>query len=140
MTPERFPRLVDGDEVVGDVTASGGRRDRAPAGTPVTGGTVDGAAAALEAGARRRGQAAEMTGTSTVLILPSARPRSEPAFVAMRHAARGRWLLLGRDGRDAAGACAGSATCSAASSFDALTADGGAASRRARTGSSSCRT
>ena len=36
-----------------------------------------------------------MTGTSTVLILPSARPRSEPAFVAMRHAAPGRWLLLG---------------------------------------------
>ena len=37
----------------------------------------------------------EMTGTSTVLILPSEAPRSEPALIAMRHAAPERWLLLG---------------------------------------------
>jgi xylulokinase len=95
VSPERFPRLVDGDEIVGRVTAAAAEETGLPMGTPVTGGTVDGAAAALEAGAVDEGQAAEMTGTSTVLILPSARPRSEPAFVAMRHAARARWLLLG---------------------------------------------
>jgi xylulokinase len=95
VAPERFPRLVDGDEVVGRVTEAAAAATGLRAGTPVTGGTVDGAAAALEAGALDQGQAAEMTGTSTVLILPSDRPRSEPAFVAMRHAARGRWLLLG---------------------------------------------
>jgi xylulokinase len=41
------------------------------------------------------GQAGEMTGTSTVLMLPLAEPRAEPAFIAMRHAVRDRWLLLG---------------------------------------------
>jgi xylulokinase len=95
VTPELFPRLVDGDEVVGHVIAAAADATGLREGTPVTGGTVDGPAAALEAGVVDQGQAAEMTGTSTVLILPSERPRSEPAFVAMRHAARGRWLLLG---------------------------------------------
>jgi xylulokinase len=95
VSPDLFPRLVDGDEIAGRVTAAAAKATGLPEGTPVTGGTVDGAAAALEAGVLDEGQAAEMTGTSTVLILPSDRPRSEPAFVAMRHAARGRWLLLG---------------------------------------------
>jgi xylulokinase len=95
VTPDRFPRLVNGDEIVGRVTDAAARATGLAAGTPVTGGTVDGAAAALEAGALDEGRAAEMTGTSTVLMLPSERPRSEPALVAMRHAAPGRWLLLG---------------------------------------------
>ena len=95
VTPESFPRLVDGDEIVGAVTPAAGEATGLPRGTPVTGGTVDGAAAALEAGVLDEGQAAEMTGTSTVVILPSGRPRSEPALVAMRHAVRDRWLLLG---------------------------------------------
>jgi xylulokinase len=122
VTPEQFPPLVEGDEVVGQVTAAAAEATGLAEDTPVTGGTVDGAAAALEAGVLDEGQAAEMTGTSTVLILPSARPRSEPAFVAMRHAVRGRWLVLGamvasggslRWLRDLLGE----------SSFDALTAD-----------------
>jgi xylulokinase len=92
---ELFPRAVDGDEIVGRLTKAAAEATGLLPGTPVTGGTVDGPAAALEAGAVDEGQAAEMTGTSTVLILPSDQPRSEPAFVAMRHAARGRWLLLG---------------------------------------------
>jgi xylulokinase len=122
VTPESFPRLVEGDEVVGAVTPAAAEATGLRRGTPVTGGTVDGAAAALEAGVLDEGQAAEMTGTSTVVILPSARPRSEPALVAMRHAVRGRWLLLGaivasggslRWLRDLLGE----------SSFDALTAE-----------------
>ena len=95
VTPDQFPRLVAGDEIVGHVTDAAAEATGLAPATPVTGGTVDGAAAALEAGVVDEGQAAEMTGTSSVLILPSSRPRSEPAFVAMRHAARGRWLLLG---------------------------------------------
>jgi xylulokinase len=95
VTPDRFPRLVAGDEVVGRVSEDAAAATGLAPGTPVTGGTVDGPAAALEAGVVDEGQAAEMTGTSTVLILPSALPRSEPAFVAMRHAVPERWLLLG---------------------------------------------
>jgi xylulokinase len=122
VTPELFPRLVDGDEIVGSVTDAAAEATGLRAGTPVTGGTVDGPAAALEAGVVDQGQAAEMTGASTVLILPLDRPRSESAFVAMRHAARDRWLLLG-----AMVASGGSLRwlrdVLRADSFDALTAE-----------------
>jgi xylulokinase len=95
VSPDLFPRVVEADEPVGAVTAEAAADTGLEDGTPVAGGTVDGAAAALEAGAVDPGQAAEMTGTSTVLMLALAEPRSEPAFIAMRHAARGRRLLLG---------------------------------------------
>jgi xylulokinase len=58
-------------------------------------GTVDSAAAALEVGAAEPGVAAEMTGTSTVLIMPNREGLTEPAFIAMRHAIPGIHLLLG---------------------------------------------
>jgi xylulokinase len=95
VTPDLFPRLVAADEQVGRVTEEAAEATGLAADTLVTGGTVDGAAAALEAGVVDQGQAAEMTGTSTVLMLPSAAPRSEPALIAMRHAVPERWLLLG---------------------------------------------
>jgi xylulokinase len=58
-------------------------------------GSVDGAAAALEAGAVDPGAAAEMTGTSTVLLMPTDGRVTEPAFIAMPHAIPGIHLLLG---------------------------------------------
>ena len=58
-------------------------------------GTVDGSAAALEAGAVQQGIVAEMTGTSTVLIMPNEKGIIEPAFIAMPHAIPGIHLLLG---------------------------------------------
>jgi xylulokinase len=94
-TVDLFPRLVEADELVGTVTDEAAAQTGLPPGTSVTGGTVDGAAAAVEAGIVDEGQAGEMTGTSTVLMLPVEAPRSETAFVAMRHAVRDRWLLLG---------------------------------------------
>jgi xylulokinase len=65
------------------------------AGTPVMVGTVDSAAAAIEAGVVDPGVAAEMTGTSTVLIIPDDGRVTEPAFIAMPHAVSGIHLLLG---------------------------------------------
>ena len=56
---------------------------------------MDGAAAALEAGAVDPGIAAEMTGTSTVLIMPAPLNLIEPAFITMPHALPARRLLLG---------------------------------------------
>lgn len=94
-TPELFPRLVEADEVVGIVSAAAAGETGLRAGTPVAGGTVDGPAAALEAGVVDEGQAAEMTGTSTVLLWPLSAPRARAELVAMSHAVRGRWLLLG---------------------------------------------
>ncbi len=66
-----------------------------PAGTPVMAGTVDGAAAAVEAGTVAAGRAAEMTGTSTVLLMAGPRDVFEPAFISMPHALPGLHLLLG---------------------------------------------
>lgn len=94
-TPGLFPRLVEADELVGTVTRRAAAETSLSPGVPVAGGTVDGAAAALEAGILDEGQAGEMTGASTVLMLPVEEPRSESAFVLMQHAVRDRWLLLG---------------------------------------------
>src|SRR5581483_5721396 len=58
-------------------------------------GTVDGSAAAIEAGAIQVGTAAEMTGTSTVLLMLDNGTTMEPAFIAMPHALPGLYLLLG---------------------------------------------
>jgi xylulokinase len=58
-------------------------------------GTVDSAAAALEAGAAEAGVAAEMTGTSTVLLMPGNCPMTHPLLIAIPHAIPNRYLLLG---------------------------------------------
>jgi xylulokinase len=58
-------------------------------------GTVDSPAAALEAGVTEPGIAVEMTGTSTVVIIPNDRGLTEPALIAMPHALPGIHLLLG---------------------------------------------
>jgi xylulokinase len=93
--PSLFPPVFFGHEIVGEVTQEAARETGIPAGTPVTAGTVDGAAAALEAGAVAAGTAAEMTGTSTVLLMPDEAGVAEPAFIAMPHAIPGVHLLLG---------------------------------------------
>jgi xylulokinase len=56
---------------------------------------VDSPAAALEAGVTEPGIAVEMTGTSTVVIIPNDRGLTEPALIAMPHALPGIHLLLG---------------------------------------------
>jgi xylulokinase len=58
-------------------------------------GNVDSPAAALEAGVAEPGIAVEMTGTSTVVIIPNDRGLTEPALIAMPHALPGIHLLLG---------------------------------------------
>ena len=58
-------------------------------------GIIDSPAAALEAGVTEPGIAVEMTGTSTVVIIPNDRGVTEPALIAMPHALPGIHLLLG---------------------------------------------
>ena len=93
--PARFPPVYDGHTVIGSITAGAADLIGLRAGIPVCAGTVDGAAAALEAGAVDPGIAAEMTGTSTVLIMPAPLNIIEPAFITMPHALPSRRLLLG---------------------------------------------
>ena len=93
--PGQFPPVYPGHAVIGTVTGEASDATGLARGTPVMAGTVDGAAAAVEAGAYNEGTAAEMTGTSTVLLMPNLKGITEPAFIAMPHAIPGLFLLLG---------------------------------------------
>jgi xylulokinase len=95
VTPEQFPDVRPGHEILGEVSAEAAEATGLRAGTPVMVGTVDGAAAALEAGAAEPGIAAEMTGTSTVLLIPNAQGLTDPVLIAMPHAIENMYLLLG---------------------------------------------
>lgn len=93
--PRQFPEEKSGQHLSGVLTASAAEVTGLRSGTPVMAGTVDSAAAALEVGAAEPGVGAEMTGTSTVLIMPNREGLTEPAFIAMRHAIPEVHLLLG---------------------------------------------
>ena len=90
-----FPPARPAHEILGGVSPSAAEATGLRVDTPVMIGTVDGAAAALEAGAAGAGVAAEMTGTSTVMIMPNDSGVTESAFIAMPHALPGINLLLG---------------------------------------------
>ena len=93
--PEQFPEVMEGHKIQGEVTAEAAEASGLRAGTPVMAGTVDSPAAALEAGVAEPGIAVEMTGTSTVVIIPNDRGLTEPALIALPHALPGMHLLLG---------------------------------------------
>jgi xylulokinase len=93
--PSQFPEVVPAHCPQGEVTAQAAEVTGLRAGTPVMAGTVDSASAALEVGVVEPGIAAEMTGTSTVVIIPNDRGLTEPALIAMPHALPGIHLLLG---------------------------------------------
>jgi xylulokinase len=93
--PSQFPEIKPGHHIHGEVSARAAEATGLQQGTPVMVGTIDGAAAALEAGAAAPGRAAEMTGTSTVLIMPHEGNVTEAAFIATCHAIPGVYLLFG---------------------------------------------
>ncbi|MBL8156682.1 MAG: carbohydrate kinase [Anaerolineae bacterium] len=95
LTPDQIPPVYPGHHRQGAVTPAAAEATGLRAGTPVMVGTVDGAAAAVEAGVAEEGLVAEMTGTSTVLLIPNTSGISEPAFIAMPHALPGMHLLVG---------------------------------------------
>ncbi len=95
VSPDQFPPIYPGHHQLGEVTAQAAAATGLRPGTPVMVGTVDGAAAAVEAGVAEAGVAAEMTGTSTVLLMPNTSGITESAFIAMPHALPNLHLLLG---------------------------------------------
>lgn len=95
VNPELFPEIGECSHLQGEVTSVASAESGIPAGTPVFFGSVDGASAALEAGAIDPGVVAEMTGTSTVLIMPTDGKVRSSAFITMSHALPGRELQLG---------------------------------------------
>lgn len=93
--PDKFPPIHLGYHIQGEITRDAADVTGLLPGTPVMTGTVDGAAAAIEAGIVIPGIAAEMTGTSTVLLMPNDKGVTETAFIAMPHAIPGLHMLLG---------------------------------------------
>ncbi len=93
--PAQFPEVRPGYEILGEVTAVAAESTGLRAGTPVMVGTVDGLAAALEAGAAEPGIAAEMTGTSTVLLMPNAQGITHFRLAAIPHAIPNVHMLMG---------------------------------------------
>jgi len=95
VNPDQLPTVFMGHQIVGTVRTNAAAETGLPSGIPVMAGTVDGSAAAVEAGVVEEGVLAEMTGTSTVLIMPNSRGISEPAFISMPHALPGMHMLVG---------------------------------------------
>ena len=93
--PNLFPEIGECSQLQGEVNSKASDESGIPKGTPVFFGSVDGASAAIEAGAIAPGIVAEMTGTSTVLIAPTSGNARDQAFVAMAHAIPGLELQLG---------------------------------------------
>jgi xylulokinase len=89
-----LPDVYEGSAIIGVVSAKAAQETGLLAGIPVIAGTVDGAAAALEAGVCVPGVAVEMTGTSSVLLMSNDREWSSPKLITMDHALPGQTLNL----------------------------------------------
>jgi xylulokinase len=89
----KFPPIGLASDLLGEVLLD--NEAKIPVGTPIYFGTVDGCSAAVETGVIDPGVVAEMTGTSTVLIMPTDGNNFNDAFVAIDHAIEGRQLRLG---------------------------------------------
>jgi len=90
-----FPDITEGHLPIGQVSASAASATGLQKGTVVLAGTVDGAAAALEAGISGSGVAVEMTGTSSVLLMSSKEPTPSLNLTSMYSAVPGQYLSLG---------------------------------------------
>ena len=95
LDPAQFPPIAAGHQIIGEVTATAALATGLRPGTWVMTGSIDGTAAALEAGAIAPGTAAEMTGTSTVLLMPNAQGITDPALISIPHVVPGQHLLIG---------------------------------------------
>jgi xylulokinase len=91
----KLPPVAPCTQIVGHVSAQAAAVSGFAAGTPVLAGMVDGTAAAIEAGLVHTGQAVEMTGQSTVLMIVSARPYQGQALFGLGHAVPGLHLVVG---------------------------------------------
>ncbi len=93
--PAQLPACCPAHQVLGEVTASAAQATGLRPGTPVMVGMIDAVAAALEAGAVAFGTAAEMTGTSTVLMIPNKPGLIHPRLIAIPHVVPNSHLLVG---------------------------------------------
>lgn len=93
--PGLFPPLFPCSDIVGEVTAQAAADCGLAPGTPVIAGMNDGTAAAIEAGVIEPGDAVEMTGQSTVLLICSDQPYLADQLIPLGHPIPGRHLVVG---------------------------------------------
>lgn len=91
----KLPPVYSCDAVVGTVTTAAAAATGLRAGTPVLAGMVDATAAALEAGVVQPGDAMEMTGQSTVVVICSSQPYRGSELIPLGHAVAGRFFVVG---------------------------------------------
>jgi xylulokinase len=92
-----LPRVYEGPEVTGHVSAAGAAATGLPEGLPVIAGGGDNAAAAIGCGVVRPGTGFASLGTSGVAFVPSATLEIDPsgALHAFCHAVPGQYHLMG---------------------------------------------
>lgn len=91
----KLPPITPCAEVVGVVSAAAAAATGLGAGTPVIAGMTDGTAASIEVGLVRPGDAAEMTGQSTVLLVCSDTPYRGKVLFPLGHPIAGLYLVVG---------------------------------------------
>lgn len=95
--PDWLPKVHEGPQVTGQVSAEAARQTGLPQGLPVIAGGGDNAAAAVGSGVVREGTASVSVGTSGVIFAHSDRPSVDPegALHAFCHAVPGKYHLMG---------------------------------------------
>ncbi|MEZ4678140.1 MAG: FGGY family carbohydrate kinase [Caldilineaceae bacterium] len=91
----KLPPLADCAAVVGEVTRAAAAVTGLAVGTPVIAGMTDGTAAGIEAGLVHTGDAVEMTGQSTVLLICNDQPYLGRDLIPLGHAIPGKHLVVG---------------------------------------------
>ncbi len=97
INPAWLPKVVEGPEVSGAISAGAAALTGLAAGTPVAGGGGDQAAGAVGVGAITPGIISLALGTSGVVFAPTGKPFIEPEgrLHAMCHSVPGSWHLMG---------------------------------------------
>ncbi|NCC77701.1 MAG: hypothetical protein EOM08_14860, partial [Clostridia bacterium] len=91
----QLPDIHPSTDYIGVVSPAAALATGLPEGVPVLAGTVDAAASALECGVVKKGEAAEMTGTSSCFMLGCDTWPDSLNLVSIHHAVPGQDLLIG---------------------------------------------
>ncbi len=95
VSPSLFPQVTECTDLIGTVSAQAAALTGLCEGTAVLSGTVDGAAAVLEAGVTGGGSAVEMTGTSTGLMIAFDELKTSPNMAHQYSIVPGKHILYG---------------------------------------------
>jgi xylulokinase len=91
----KLPPVFESSAVVGAVSKEAAALTGLAAGTPIVAGMTDGTAASIEAGLVQTGDAVEMTGQSTVLLICNDKPYLGTELIPLGHAIQGKHLVVG---------------------------------------------